>query len=837
MNLTQTSLRAIVLAVSAIGIVPFASGDEPIPVAVESALPTKVATPISAGPAAAAAAASTADPDAGSADSSATDLDATQADLDHQITTLADRLEGATPGTAEVDQIDVDLQTELDREQAELGAALTRFKEASGAADSDLRWRAVEIHGSAILRLVQLRMAARDSFTAEHRRALVSLGRAGLHQAEREARTAILLARYHIASRRHSIDEVPQMARDVFRVGATLSRLLLVTAVLVCALWVRRRWRGWLEKLRTSTFRSLATIGSKRRAQRLFRWVETIGPWALFLITVLVLRWTLGPAAQAGEINALLILLTVFGIYRLTIDIVATAFVNAAVHYGLDATDERRTTLQRSIRLVLRVATMLVLIHLVSSALGQGFIATMVVKFSWLVVMTAVLTELFRWRGVMVDTFLRLQPKGRLANALRASQSRWYGAFLAPAAFVWLAGRGAATVAREFALGFEQTQKALAFLFRQRVERQAAKLGYAEGDVAELPEDLIAAFREEPIENGPLVVSNFPGIKELQDILTTWRESGARGSYLLTGERGVGKTSWLNQIRREDLEIHRIQLGRRVTNPVDLCARLAELLEVDAGPDAGPRELGRVLYSGPKRVVVLDMAQHLFLTDVGGYEAFKAFANLVNRTCNNVFWLCSMSAYAWRHLRAVRPDATVFRTRHHLTGWNEEQISELIRTRCAASGVQFNYADLVVDRLEGVSVRSSVIESADGYSRLLWDYSDGNPRAALHFFLRSLDPERSGRVRVRLFKAPDIALLEDGGQDGLFVLAAIITHESISLDDLIEVTRFDRSQCFIHLDRLLEVGAITLDDEMYRISTTWHRAAVRLLRRRNLLPA
>jgi hypothetical protein len=451
--------------------------------------------------------------------------------------------------------------------------------------------------------------------------------------------------------------------------------------------------------------------------------------------------------------------------------------------------------------------------------------------------LAAVLVELFRWRRVMIDTFLTLQPKGRLAATLRATRSRWYGAFLAPAAFVWLAGRGAATVAREFALGFEQTQKALAFLFRQRVQRQAEKQGYAEGVVAELPEKLVEAFQEEPIETGPLVVSNFPGLGELHEILTTWRESGVRGSFLLTGERGIGKTSWLNQIRRKDLEIQRILLGRRVTGAADLCARLAELLEVDAGSAAGPRELGRALDNGPQRVVVLDMAQHLFLTDVGGYEAFKAFAALVNRTCKNVFWLCSMSAYAWRHLRAVRPDATVFRTRRHLMGWNEEQISDLIRARCAASGVQFNFADVVVDRLEGVSISSSLIESADAYSRLLWDYSDGNPRAALHFFLRSLDPERSGRMRVRLFKAPSVDLLEDGGQDGLFVLAAIVTHESISLDDLVEVTRFDRSQCFIHIDRLLEVGAISLDDEMYRVSTTWHRAAVRLLRRRNLLPA
>ena len=838
MNLNHSLLRSrvAILVVAVIFVAPIAAIADPTPIPEVVSHPT-VTTPSESTDSGAAASMSSPEPGGDLPGPGSADLEETAVDLTLRIQNLADRLANATPGTSEVDELDIEIVAMLDQQQAQLGDALGRFKEASGTDDSDLRWRAVEVHGTAALRLMRLRMAAGDSFTEEHRRALLSFGRAGLQQAAREARTASLLARYHLASRRHSIDEVPRMARDLFAVGATLSRLLIVVSLLVFALWVRRRWRGWLERFRTSTFSSLATIGSKRRAQRLFRWAETIGPWALFLITLAVLRWALGPASRAGEINGLLYLLAVYGVYRLAIDVVVAVFVNAAAHYGLDITAERRIMLLRSIRMVLRVAAALVLIHLASHAMGQGFMATLVVKFSWLVVLTAVLVELFRWRGVMVDTFLRLQPAGRLADTLRASQSHWYGAFLAPAAFVWLAGHGAATVAREFALGFEETQKALAFLFRKRVERQAEKLGYAEGAIAELPESLIDAFREEPIESGALVVPVFPGAGELHEILSAWRDSGARGSYLLTGERGIGKTTWLNQIRRDDLDIQRILLGRRVISASDLCARLAELLEVDAGPDAGPRELGKALYAGPRRVVVLDMAQHLFLTDVGGYDAFKAFATLVNRTCNNVFWLCSMSGYAWRHLRAVRPDATVFRTRHHLTGWNEEQISELIRTRSAASGVRFNYADLVVDRLEGVSVRSSVIESADGYSRLLWDYSDGNPRAALHFFLRSLDPEASGRVRVRLFKAPDVGLLEEGGQDGLFVLAAIVTHESICLDDLVEVTRFYRSQCFIHLDRLIEVGAITLDEEMYRVSTTWHRAAVRLLRRRNLLPA
>jgi hypothetical protein len=261
------------------------------------------------------------------------------------------------------------------------------------------------------------------------------------------------------------------------------------------------------------------------------------------------------------------------------------------------------------------------------------------------------------------------------------------------------------------------------------------------------------------------------------------------------------------------------------------------LLQVAVDPEDSLYSLGSALTEGPRRVVVLDRAQHLFLADVGGYGAFAGFARLVNRTCRHVFWLCSMNAYAWRHLVAVRPDAAVFRSSTHLSGWSEDKIRELIRTRCAASGARFNFADLVVDGLEGVSTQARLIESEEGYTRLLWDYSDGNLRAALHAFLRSLDPERGGRVRVRLFRTPDVDRLEAGGANGLFVLAAVVTHESISFDHLVEVTRLERPECFIHLDRLVEIGAVVCENSSYRVSTTWHRAAVRLLRRRNLLPA
>ena len=68
------------------------------------------------------------------------------------------------------------------------------------------------------------------------------------------------------------------------------------------------------------------------------------------------------------------------------------------------------------------------------------------------------------------------------------------------------------------------------------------------------------------------------------------------------------------------------------------------------------------------------------------------------------------------------------------------------------------------------------------------------------------------------------------------MLAAIVTHESVSLDDLVRVTRYPESSCRIHVDRLLDLGAVVDSDGLDRVSTTWHRTAVRLLRRRNLIP-
>jgi len=149
--------------------------------------------------------------------------------------------------------------------------------------------------------------------------------------------------------------------------------------------------------------------------------------------------------------------------------------------------------------------------------------------------------------------------------------------------------------------------------------------------------------------------------------------------------------------------------------------------------------------------------------------------------------------------------------------------------------VTLTYEDLIVDGMEGVSAQARLVETVDGYVRLLWDYSDGNPRVALHFWLRSLVAESAARARVRLFRGPAAKLLETRDEAGLFLLASLVLHQSLTLAEAVRATHLAETRCRMHLRRLVDLGALAFDGERYRISTHWHRAVFRLLRRRNLL--
>ncbi len=682
-------------------------------------------------------------------------------------------------------------------------------------------WMGVETDADLVSRITNLRIRALSLLTPDKRSQILGFSREGFAQLRREFRQLVLSARLWGASRARALHQLPSILGDMFALGSATLVLGKIALILVFLLIVRRRGPQLLAATKRAAFDRVHSARWLRRLEAVSGIVEVVVPWLTWLFALWLLQWGLGGARDLPEAVVIYRLAVLYVFYRLAIDVSFSLIVRVARRYHLAMDTARRMLLIRSVRTIVRTVTLLgVLFALSRQLLGTGFLYGIVVDFSWLVVLAAALRVLSRWRQIVADAYLGSAPSGRLAEMVKSSRDHWYGVLVAAASFGWLAGRAGAIMARDFALTFDQTRKALAFVFRRRMEKQAEQKGYAEGRIDLLPASLVAAFSEKAISEGPLVVDRFPGLDRLTNTLKEWGSGSRGGSFVVIGEPGMGKTSWLGRVQTGDLPVERLELRERLLRDADLRKAVEPVIRSDDS----------------RRVVVVDAAQNLFLAAVGGYDALEGFVSVVEETCDRIFWLCAFNAFSWEHLRAVRPDLAVFRDEQVLTPWSEEAIRALLRTRTTESGVDLTFEDLVVDRMEGVSAEARFLRTEEGYSRLLWDYADGNPRIALHFWLRSLVPDSETRARVRLFRAPGTQQLERIPEEGLFVLAAVVTHENLSHEEAVAVTAYTERICSIHLDRLSDLGVLRVDEGRYRVRTHWYKAVTRLLSRLNLLP-
>jgi hypothetical protein len=183
----------------------------------------------------------------------------------------------------------------------------------------------------------------------------------------------------------------------------------------------------------------------------------------------------------------------------------------------------------------------------------------------------------------------------------------------------------------------------------------------------------------------------------------------------------------------------------------------------------------------------------------------------------------------------VHPGADVFRLIIRLPPWSEQAVAGLLRDRTEASGYAASYDDLVIDDVGVVERQAHLLSTEQNYMRLLWDYAEGCPRVAIHFWRLSLAPDGERRVRVRLFRGPEEHRLEELGEPERFVLASAVWHGSITADEAARSLRYPPLSCEDALARLDELGVLAEHDGRHRVTTRWQRAVTTYLVRKHLI--
>lgn len=170
-----------------------------------------------------------------------------------------------------------------------------------------------------------------------------------------------------------------------------------------------------------------------------------------------------------------------------------------------------------------------------------------------------------------------------------------------------------------------------------------------------------------------------------------------------------------------------------------------------------------------------------------------------------------------------------------LPAWSEEEILALIKLKASAAGLTLRFDDLVVPRQGDVSRYGTGTEQTEqDYGRMLWDYSNGNPSVALHFFRESLGV-RQGGIHVRLFQPPVLTDLEDLPSSVYFVLRTIVQLDLALEADVVQCTGLHPADVADSMRMGRSRRYLEVVDGRVRIDLHWYRGITQVLQRQHLL--
>jgi hypothetical protein len=481
----------------------------------------------------------------------------------------------------------------------------------------------------------------------------------------------------------------------------------------------------------------------------------------------------------------------------------------------------QKDRLHRTVKLVgIFFFVLLAILHATEDAVGKALVYRLVYGF---VVYAGILICAYaahQWRREITGISKQLLPERiyQVINAL--SSNMFWSWFVSLPAFILVIFTKFSIYIKHWAGEFDFFKKISAAIFLRRIEHANKSSKLSTAQQPQLPNEYLQWFKLDSVDDKSLLIN--PGSKivaEIESILTDWsNNSSLDHSLALFGERGSGKSCLLDmiEIQYTKCAIRRINIPPKLTTREAVLEFFGKELEMDL--TKGNETLLKSESSLPDTVLLIDNAQNLFLGELGGFEGYRTFAELMNSGTEHLFWCVAINLRSWHYLRAVFGGMPLFRKAIEISGFSETDIMNLVMARHRHSSAQLAYDDIIrATQSEEDFIGEHQVEKQ--FFRLLWGQSNGNPRAALMLWTASLSQLPGNRLKVGLPKYPKITFSKIWGDDALFVYAAIVRHENLTAQEVISVTSLTENIVNNALDtghdnNLLSYGS----DKRYRIT-------------------
>ncbi|MFO0692729.1 MAG: hypothetical protein U0230_04185 [Polyangiales bacterium] len=684
--------------------------------------------------------------------------------------------------------------------------------------------------------LDNLRFELLRKLSVRERDALLGFGPEGRAQLKREIGRLDLTLRIYARERRMLFRRDSGAA--VIRRWVQQTRLRLVGSLFVAmffglaSLFVHpmlERSRRALEKWRPtlSTRGGLALVGALHRIRH--------GLLLFLLVRSLLVLWPL--ALLPVEVQIMGTLLALYAVYAMVMGATQGLVEWASAIDGIPLRTDQVEKVRRTLVLLGRYGLFLSsFLSIAVRILGEGAVYHQVSRLAWLGLVPITISWVNTWepetRAAMAARF----PRADWARALDVPRGKagWRLALLASSA-VALGSSFAGALVR-FAMQFESTRSAQAFVLRRKLERRGKVA--ASGPV-ELPESVVRAFSEEPVDSDASIVDRLPDLDGFVADLGRFQEGGASPGALVIGESGHGKSTWIlaacRRAREKGLRTFLLRPEVRLHEAEEVDAFLARGLGLAAVPQDAQAWRQAFRGIGPC-LVAIDDVHLIFRRGIDRRAPFRRLVQRLSDASGSVGLVVTVARHAYDYLAfAERGPHPVFHRTIRLGRWHEEEIRTLLDRRIELAAVPIRF-DLLVEGDEATGTPDLVLRTKEELVRLVWDYAAGSPRLAIQSFRAALRPGEEGTLSVALFPRVDATRLDALTPRQAWVLAAIVWQGGATTDEVAEILRGDPLFALETLRFLASFGAVEeVAGRGYVVTTPWTLAARRRLERDHLL--
>jgi len=326
----------------------------------------------------------------------------------------------------------------------------------------------------------------------------------------------------------------------------------------------------------------------------------------------------------------------------------------------------------------------------------------------------------------------------------------------------------------------------------------------------------------------------------LNKALESWQE-GNYAPVIIRGEKGSGITTLLNFFI-EDLKtgdtVIRTSFESKLNTVEDFALELCKIMDLKTTEsiDEIIQQIGEKYQN---QIIVLENIQHLFIRKIKGFEVMKAFFRILSATNQQIFWITSMTTFAWIYLVKTISIDDYFGYIVKMKDFSKEQLVDFVSRRNRVSGYKITYQpDL--DTENNKAFKKTAEEQKQDYLKSVYfdklgEFAHSNLSLALTYWLCSTVDVSDNVINIKPADKIDISFLNGLSTEKIFTLNNLLLHGGLTVTEHAVVFDYPEEKSNLILNLLFDDGIIINTGDMFTVNPLLYRHIINLLKSKNLL--